>query len=675
LIREWYINVITQNSKGKNVTNVFVKLFRSFDSLYGPYTIDYFNGSTGNTSHINTTYIEYEYNKNGGSFAKEYYSPYYISGENPNVGYDDVLKNLSGNQIGNRSIILHLNAPPVVILYMNSSHNGTFNNKFSYIDNIYFRVNATDINNDTVNLNITIYNSSFVFKNFTISNITRNNLTTIYLINHTSLKPNENWSCRVLPYDNYRTGYSKYVYHKIINYPPIANNDSYVAVENRSEVLTVLKNDSDYENHNLRILYVTLPTHGSITSNQNINLTYLANANYLGYDNFSYVFKDEYGKTAEGFVKILVVNGLPFIKKVYLDTPGKVFYNNSNLYCYADADDYDTPKLYINWTWYKNGEIFKQDQTGLLNRSTLYVVSNITSNYTNVGDNWTCSVIAYDGKNYSINWTNTSTVTILKYKRAWKNIIIPGGVFEPDDGHYYSGTHIHTFTITFENLTLNSTDTLVCLIKTSDGSIKNINISGITLVNQTYGLNYTLSTSDSIIYKDGNGGYIPWKVEECYIVDSKGQRLYRETKNDWTKENKSPLIYVHSPGYWSLSEITAAVSCANNPGKYFNNSMKCSFDGDTMFALQMRNGNPVDQYCYNLPKNESCSDTLCQGILFPYCKSYVFHPGYNFTTFDPNGFASYTETLNGLSGTFTVNIDYTRYVNSNGTFIMLGQLL
>jgi hypothetical protein len=232
------------------------------------------------------------------------------------------------------------------------------------------------------------------------------------------------------------------------------------------------------------------------------------------------------------------------------------------------------------------------------------------------------------------------------------NVIAPPGVFEPYNASL-SGTHVNTFGIKFVDLNMHSDETLTCTIKQSNGTLFNISATGLSVVSTNYTLNYTITSGDSII-NDPVAGYIPWELKNCTLTNASGT-IFNQTINN--------RIYVHAPAYWSDSEVTRAVTCQGTPGVYFNNTAKCNFGGDTVFALQMRNGNSVEPSCFNNP-GVGCSNSYCTGIYFPSCTAPSYFYGYSATSDDPNGYSSFTASFSG----YNTPVAYTQYVNSSGTF-------
>jgi hypothetical protein len=173
------------------------------------------------------------------------------------------------------------------------------------------------------------------------------------------------------------------------------------------------------------------------------------------------------------------------------------------------------------------------------------------------------------------------------------------------------------------------------------------------LYQQDYRLNYTIKDSDSIINHAING-YIPWVLKNCSIW-FEGIMVFNQSITS--------RIYTHHATYWADNEITRAVACQGTPGVYFNNTGKCEFSEDTLFALQMRNGNEVNETCFNNP-GVACEDSYCRGIYFPTCDPIDYFGGYSADTDDPNGYTTFTSSF----ASYTTPIAYTYYTNSSGNF-------
>jgi hypothetical protein len=240
-------------------------------------------------------------------------------------------------------------------------------------------------------------------------------------------------------------------------------------------------------------------------------------------------------------------------------------------------------------------------------------------------------------------------------ERRWDMIIPPEGIFEPLAG-LTSGIHVNNFSIRFVNLTLYANETLNCDVKMSNGSMIALSSSGSYVPRLNFLLNYSITTSNSIV-RDADVGYLPWIIKNCSIYPT------ANSSDIVYSENHTARIYTHSPVYWSDDEITRAVACEGSPGVFFNNTAKCKFLGDTLFSLQMRNGNDVNATCFNNP-GLACDDPYCIGISFPTCSPTVYFFGKSALSDDPNNFASFTTAFAGYS----FPTYYSWYTDPSGNF-------
>ena len=248
--------------------------------------------------------------------------------------------------------------------------------------------------------------------------------------------------------------------------------------------------------------------------------------------------------------------------------------------------------------------------------------------------------------------TNVS-VFVVSGVSAVFNVIPPEGIFQPHNPSL-SLTQESVLSIRLVNFSISPSQTISCRINQPNGNVLNVNKSGLSFINSNYSLNYTVGLGDPIV-NDASAGYLPWVLKGCTIFNSNGSIIYAE--------NITSRIYLHNPVYWTDEEITRAVACAGSPGKYFNNTVKCEYLGDTKFALQMRNGNPVTKECFNNP-GVACGSDYCNGIAFPTCNPPNYFGGYSALTDDPNGFVSSNVVFAG----YNTQVYYSSYVNSSGNF-------
>ncbi|MEK6927532.1 MAG: LamG domain-containing protein [Nanoarchaeota archaeon] len=101
----------------------------------------------------------------------------------------------------------------------------------------------------------------------------------------------------------------------------------------------------------------------------------------------------------------------PVVVSVILNSSDGLNRTNESLSCYTNITS-NQATVYANYTWYKNGTVNLSGQSAGFTQGTLGLVSVLGAGNTTKGDNWTCSVKAYDGVSYSDNWTNASLVIL-----------------------------------------------------------------------------------------------------------------------------------------------------------------------------------------------------------------------------------------------------------------------
>lgn len=120
------------------------------------------------------------------------------------------------------------------------------------------------------------------------------------------------------------------------NQAPVALTDYVNTVSSRPVIIDVLSNDSDLDDHNLSVVAVEEPIHGSATFEEN-NVTYLPEPDFYGLDEFSYTISDNNGGFASGTIEVSVqlINSRPIANDDYYVVSQevavlKVTFNDSN---------------------------------------------------------------------------------------------------------------------------------------------------------------------------------------------------------------------------------------------------------------------------------------------------------------------------------------------------------
>ncbi|MCK4670720.1 MAG: hypothetical protein KAT43_05965, partial [Nanoarchaeota archaeon] len=102
----------------------------------------------------------------------------------------------------------------------------------------------------------------------------------------------------------------------------------------------------------------------------------------------------------------------PDTSEVVLNSSDTLNNTGSNLTCWVNATA-DTSNITVYFKWYNNSV----EETSLageinVNASNLTLVSTLDSANTTKGENWTCSVLGYDGSNNESDWNNASLIIV-----------------------------------------------------------------------------------------------------------------------------------------------------------------------------------------------------------------------------------------------------------------------
>jgi len=114
-----------------------------------------------------------------------------------------------------------------------------------------------------------------------------------------------------------------------------------------------------------------------------------------------------------GFWHLVGVSVAPNTTFIEINSTNKKNYTDEDLTCYANVTDVNNPStLSVNHTWYKNKLWNLSGNISGISLDATILITTLGSGNTTRGDNWTCSLLAYDGINYDGEWEN-ATLTIL----------------------------------------------------------------------------------------------------------------------------------------------------------------------------------------------------------------------------------------------------------------------
>ncbi len=111
---------------------------------------------------------------------------------------------------------------------------------------------------------------------------------------------------------------------------------------------------------------------------------------------------------SENLTIVAPANNVPNTISVILNSTSVNNYTADDLTCYANITDADGGTVYANYTWYKDGVENLTGQSAAFTQGTLSNIANLSYVNTTAGENWTCSVMAYDGTDYESDWNNAT---------------------------------------------------------------------------------------------------------------------------------------------------------------------------------------------------------------------------------------------------------------------------
>lgn len=91
--------------------------------------------------------------------------------------------------------------------------------------------------------------------------------------------------------------------------PPVANADSASTISAATVLIPVLANDLDPDGDALSVTALSAPAHGSASIQADGQVSYTANTDFVGSDNFSYTLTDSHGSIASATVTVTVAAG------------------------------------------------------------------------------------------------------------------------------------------------------------------------------------------------------------------------------------------------------------------------------------------------------------------------------------------------------------------------------
>lgn len=206
-----------------------------------------------------------------------------------------------------------------------------------------------------------------------------------------------------------------------------------------------------------------------------------------------------------------VKNALPTVTSVIVNSSIQLNRSHENITCWTTIADVDGDSVFANYTWFVDGAKNESGQSSSLTVGTLTLVANISSTNTTRGQNWTCSIQAFDGVGYSTALVNSTNLTILNTPPVISPIILNITENQSDKWYFEANATDNDVTDGVENLTWAGNDTIV------DVNATNGNIT------DTPGENETNNYSINISVTDGTNK--TWQIFNYSVRDNKVPKL------------------------------------------------------------------------------------------------------------------------------------------------------
>jgi hypothetical protein len=267
---------------------------------------------------------------------------------------------------------------------------------------------------------------------------TQNTISLISTLGHRNTTKGENWTCSIQAYDG-------------IDYESDQNNATTLMIRNKAPNVTVrvyptnptteddllgFCNSSDADNDSVMYYYIWYKDNSinitGITSytqpTVELNVYNISNEQTSVGNNWTLSCLASDGtsnSTWQNSSLIVVLNSAPNTTRIILNSTYGTNYTDEDLKCYANITDVDLDDVYANYTWYNNSIAFMSGQSTAFTQNTISLISTLGNRNTTKGENWTCSIQAYDGNNYESDQNNATLTIINKAPNTTSVIISP----------------------------------------------------------------------------------------------------------------------------------------------------------------------------------------------------------------------------------------------------------
>jgi hypothetical protein len=383
------------------------------DTNPGNYTLSWYNG----TAWSNTSWASYT---NGQEISV-------VKNITADLGYinwtwyfNDSANNRNQTDIWSVNLSIDNTAPNTTSVILNSSSGTNYSD-----EDLKCYANITDSDGGSVYANYTWYNNSIAFLSGQSTAFTQNTLSLIAALGNRNTTKGQNWTCSVQAYDNvaYEGHWTNSTQLTILNKAPNVTALISPTSPTNSDNLQGFCNSTEADNDTVIYYYVWYRNNitnesgntSFIQSNILANINNISEASTESGDNWTLsclAFDGTINSTVWQNYSVKIGNTPPNTTSVILNSSSGTNYTDEDLNCYANISDVESAEVYANYTWYNNSVQFLSGQAGPFTQGTTNLIAALGNRNTTKGENWTCSIKAYDLSDYETDWNN-NTLKIL----------------------------------------------------------------------------------------------------------------------------------------------------------------------------------------------------------------------------------------------------------------------
>ncbi len=286
--------------------------------------------------------------------------------------------------------------------------------------NLVCSANAYDLENTTLRAEWWWYKNGLLNKSGNTSGIQRDTNSVITTIGSGNLTVNDIWNCTVRITDGISSSPANSTKITIQNQPPNITQPLITPIlPNSSSTLRCNVTPGDMENLTLTVEWIwyngsVAKFHGNRTGllrDINTEIATVGPTNLTRDDVWNCSARTFDGSFYSDWMMSSVLISSepqpPEILDVMINP--ELAHISSNLICNATPTDRENTTLAVEWYWYKDGALNRSGNTTGLERDVSSVIATIGPGNTTIGEEWNCTVRAFDGTMYS-NFSSAKTI-------------------------------------------------------------------------------------------------------------------------------------------------------------------------------------------------------------------------------------------------------------------------